>query len=67
MAPISGDNASTAKHLLPQSHQAVITLINSFSAEALFTNAYFNWSGTTSIGAYFISLDCIIKVTTQKM
>lgn len=45
----------TAKEMLSKSHDEVIKLIESFSNEELFTKAYFKWSGTTSVGAYFVS------------
>lgn len=44
-----------AKQLLSESHKKVIVLIESFSNEELFTKAYFPWSGTTSVGSYFVS------------
>lgn len=44
-----------SKEIFAQSHKEVITLIESFSDEELFTKAYFKWSGTTSVGAYCIS------------
>ena len=44
-----------AKRLLQNSHTEVLSLIESFSDEELFTKAYFPWSGTTSVGAYCVS------------
>ena len=44
-----------AKELLKKSHTDVISVIESFSDEELFTKAYFKWSGTTSVGAYCVS------------
>lgn len=43
------------KRLLQKSHTEVLSLIESFSDEELFTKAYFPWSGTTSVGAYCVS------------
>ena len=44
-----------AKKLLHDSHIAVMTLADTFSNEELFTKQYFSWTGTSSLGAYFIS------------
>ena len=41
--------------LLEKSHRDVVQLINSFSNEELFTSKYFPWTGTTSLGSYFVS------------
>ena len=44
-----------AIELLNKSHAEVIELIKSFSNEELFTNKYFKWTGTTSLGSYCVS------------
>lgn len=44
-----------ARELLAASHQQVLALIESFSNEELFTKKYFDWTGTTSLGSYFVS------------
>lgn len=44
-----------SKQMLSTSHENVIELIESFSDNELFTKAYFKWSGTTSVGGYFVS------------
>ena len=41
--------------LLEKSHADVMTLIDTFSNEELFTNKYFSWTGTTSLGSYCVS------------
>ncbi len=41
--------------MLKKSHKEVMDLIESFSDEELFTNKYFPWTGTTSVGSYCIS------------
>ncbi len=41
--------------LLEKSHSDAIKLIDSFSNEELFTNKYFSWTGTTSLGSYCVS------------
>lgn len=41
--------------LLIKSHAEVMALIKGFSDEELFTKAFFNWSGTTSVGSYIVS------------
>ncbi|MEZ4509018.1 MAG: ClbS/DfsB family four-helix bundle protein [Eubacteriales bacterium] len=46
--------AETATMLF-NSHERVMALIERFSNEALFTRAYFAWTGTTSLGAYCVS------------
>ncbi len=44
-----------AKKIFQQSHRDVISLLDSFSDEQLFTKKYYNWTGTTSLGSYCIS------------
>ena len=44
-----------AVELLKNSHAKTIQLIDSFSNEQLFTNKYFPWTGTTSLGSYCVS------------
>ena len=44
-----------AVSLLEKSHSEVLTLIDTFSNEELFTNKYFSWTGTTSLGSYCVS------------
>ncbi len=44
-----------ATELLLKSHSDVTNLIKTFSNEELFTNKYFDWTGTTSLGAYCVS------------
>lgn len=41
--------------LLKESHKEVIKLIELFSNEELYTNKFFNWTGTTSLGSYCVS------------
>jgi hypothetical protein len=41
--------------LLQESHSEVIKLIETFSNEELFTNKYFPWTGSTSLGSYCVS------------
>ena len=41
--------------LLKKSHLDVLSLIDLFSNEELYTNKYFSWTGTTSVGSYFVS------------
>lgn len=45
----------TAVALLKGSHNEVMDLIDSFSDEELFTKKYFSWTGTSSLGSYFVS------------
>ena len=44
-----------AKKMLHDSHTAVMALADTFSNEELFTKQYFSWTGSSSLGAYFIS------------
>ena len=51
---------------LQTSHAEVMQLIGTFTNEQLFTNKYFSWMGTTSLGNYCVSAtsshyDWIIK------
>ena len=41
--------------MLKISHKNVMKIIDSFSNEELFTNKYFSWTGTTSLGSYCVS------------
>lgn len=41
--------------LLMKSHSEVMTMIDTFSDEELFTKKYFPWIGMTSLGSYCIS------------
>ena len=44
-----------AKGLLKDSHAEVMELLDHFSQEELFSKRSFSWTGTTTLGAYFIS------------
>lgn len=44
-----------AKELLAQSHAAVMKRLKSHTDAELFTKKYYDWTGTTSLGAYFVS------------
>ena len=44
-----------AKGLLKDSHAEVMELLDHFSQEELFSKQSFSWTGTTTLGAYFIS------------
>lgn len=41
--------------MLEKSHSDVMYLVAHFSNEELFTNKYFSWTGTTSLGSYCVS------------
>lgn len=41
-----------------ESHRKVLELAASFSDEELFAKKHFAWTGTTNLGAYFISTTC---------
>ena len=44
-----------AETMLNKSHDEVMTLIEGLREEELFTKKHFPWTGTTSLGAYFVS------------
>lgn len=44
-----------AQDKLSESHLEIMNLIKSLSNEELFTKKHYKWTGTTSLGAYFIS------------
>jgi len=44
-----------AKKLLATSHAEVMKRMRSHANEELFTRGYYDWTGTTTLGAYFIS------------
>lgn len=47
---------SKAKELVLASHRSVIELVTNFSNEELFAKQYFDWTGTTSLGSYCVSI-----------
>ncbi|WP_026430607.1 ClbS/DfsB family four-helix bundle protein [Schaalia georgiae] len=44
-----------ARRLLEESHNAVMALAEGFSDEDLFHKGRFDWTGTTTLGSYFVS------------
>lgn len=40
---------------LQDSHRRVLDLVENFTDEELFAKAHYSWTGTTSLGSYFIS------------
>ena len=44
-----------AKSMVKGSHKKVMTLIDGYSDEELFTKKFFNWTGTSNLGSYVIS------------
>lgn len=46
---------NTALDKLAESHLHIHTLIKSYTNEQLFTKKYYPWTGTTSLGAWFVS------------
>ena len=44
-----------AQELLCESHKKVMSLIEKYSNEELFTKKYFGWTGGTDLGSYFVS------------
>lgn len=45
----------TALEQFAESHLHLLTLIESHTDEQLFTKKYYPWTGSTSLGAYFVS------------
>lgn len=45
----------TAKNQFEKSHSEIMELIETFSNEELFTKKYFDFTGTTDLGSYFVS------------
>jgi hypothetical protein len=50
-----GTELKKAIEMLKKSHQSMIALIEKHSNDELFTKKMYPWTGTTSLGAYFIS------------
>ena len=50
-----GADLKEAVKLLKKSHKEIITLIELHTDEELFSKKKYQWTGTTSLGAYFIS------------
>lgn len=46
---------SAAKKMLKTSHQEVMTQIETFSNDELFAKGQFDWTGTSTLGAYCVS------------
>ncbi len=44
-----------AVEMIKNSHNQIIKLIDTFTNDELFTNKYFSWTGTTSVGSYCVS------------
>jgi hypothetical protein len=44
-----------SKAMLIASYEQVLALANTLTDEELFTKKHFNWTGTTTLGSYFIS------------
>lgn len=51
----SGNRPGNAKKMLAESHRKVMEMAAGFTNEELFTKKYYNWTGTTDLGAYFVS------------
>jgi len=45
----------SAESIIINSHKEVMSLIEKFSDEELFTKKHFSWTGTTSLGSYCVS------------
>ena len=44
-----------AKKMLCESHEKVLSLVEQYTNEELFTKKHFAWTGTTDLGSYFVS------------
>lgn len=45
----------TSKNIFKNSHKEVLSTIENFSNEELFSKGIFNWTGTTTLGSYCVS------------
>ena len=45
-----------AKKMLADTHSQVMKLVEDFNDEELFQKKYYNWTGTSNLGSYFISV-----------
>ena len=45
-----------ALRMLEESHQAVLEAVEGFSEQELFEKGHYDWTGTTNLGSYFISV-----------
>ena len=50
-----GTDLESAKKMFESSHKKVMEMAAGFTNEELFTKKYYNWTGTTDLGAYFVS------------
>ena len=50
-----GTSLDEAKKMLEASHKKVMEMAAGFTNEELFTKKYYGWTGTTDLGAYFVS------------
>ena len=50
-----GTPLAEAKEKLKESHRKVMTLIETFSNDELFAKGAFDWTGTSTLGAYCVS------------
>lgn len=42
--------------MFEKSHAAVLKLVDNFTDQELFEKGFYNWTGTTNLGSYFISV-----------
>ena len=45
-----------AKKMLDNSHEQIIKLIDTFTNENLFSKGVYKWTGSTTLGSYFVSV-----------
>ncbi len=50
-----GTSLKDAVQLIKKSHKKIMSLIEKHSDEELFTPKHYPWTGTTSLGSYFVS------------
>lgn len=50
-----GTSLKQAESMVKESHAQVMALMEPFSDEELFERGRFKWTGTTTLGAYFVS------------
>lgn len=45
-----------AKRMLEGSHRKVVSLVSAFNEKELFDKGYYDWTGSSTLGSYFISV-----------
>ena len=46
---------TNAQKMFSESHKKLMSLVEKYSNEELFTKGYFSWTGNVDLGSYFVS------------